>query len=92
MDAGFREWSFKSLACVGVHAIVPIWETLVRTIIPLNTNNAWRVLGCYRISNEAIEDINKPVVILLHVRGAGTLSSADAQALVARIAHEYYKL
>jgi hypothetical protein len=91
MDAGFREWSLKSLACVGAHAIVPIWETLVRTITPLNTDNAWRVLGCYRIGNKAIEDVNKPVVVLLHVR-AGMLSSADAQALAARIAHEYYKL
>jgi hypothetical protein len=88
-DAGCHEWSPKRLACVGAHAIVPIWETFANTIIRFNTDNAWRMLGCYRIGNEAVEDANKPVVVLLHVQ-PGILQ--DAPALAARILDEYQKL
>jgi hypothetical protein len=84
-------WSLKSITSVGMHAIVPVWETLVHTILPLNTANAWQTLGCYRIGNQKVDNAEKPVVVLLHIR-AGVLSPADAQALVARISHEYYKL
>jgi hypothetical protein len=84
-------YSLKRIACVGIHAIVDLWDELTRIIEPLNTKGAWLVLGCYRIGNRANDDAENPVVVLLHVQ-SGILLETDGQALAEQILAEYKKL
>jgi hypothetical protein len=55
------------------------------------------MLSCYRIGNFTLRDINKPVVVLVHVfpyilHGCGSPLAVVANALVENITAEYISL
>jgi hypothetical protein len=70
--------------------MVPIWGEFVQRIVPLNVDRAWHRLSCYRIGNFTIQDIDKPVVVLVHVFPA--ILQGSAATLAENIITEYIAL
>jgi hypothetical protein len=84
------DWSTKQLSDVTYHTIVPIWGEFVHRIAALNVDRAWHMVSCHRIGNVTLRDMDKPVVVLVHVFPA--ILQGSAATLAENIVTEYITL